>query len=442
MRDLPANEMQILKKTGIPPVFAQLLKQKSQQLHLAIALRATTPMQRYLMPAAPKPLSVKAKTGNWCFTKGVISVDPNLGKIQKNNKKWLLIKRDLEDLPTHKDLLHTLLHHVSLQEILSLLEAEEIELIKVENHEIYLKPLNRFPHDKQFVFKINFNEDESRIEKQCPIDFTKMLIQPFIKETKPSWWQAAWGDFDECRNTYYPIQYKTQDTDVFKDILVYGLYDQTKKILPITGDQDLLWISIPSKQHESLFKEFEEVVDTNKQSDIQKLYKSRIALHLRLGGKIQDVDACISNVSLGSLGRVSAYESYVIDSVNQGFIRSGIKHLRNLIQHAAENHNPRKIVSIDARMVHVWKGQISMTFNENELIQFVLQKDFLMSNIVNVNALWDMNKWAPLIAEQITLKQPVLPDTIQALKTYTQKTQNLPFVKKLNWPNPKVKDHE
>jgi hypothetical protein len=429
----------ILKKTGMPPVFAQFLKEKSDTLGAAFALRASTPLQRYLMPAAPKPSSVKAKTGNWGFNLGIISVDPDLGKTEKMDGKWQLIKRSDEDLPPPESgILHEVVHKLSLQEVLAGLTLGDFDPIGTgddikDSGSILLKPKYKFPDGSDVIFRINLNEEASRTAKQCPIDYSKFLVSPPLKEKQPHWWDIKWGNFDSCLDTYYPAQYKHASDLEFKDILIYGINDGSGKILPITGDQDLLWISIPFKQHENILKDFEEVIDTQKVGGVEKLYSERVALHLKLGGDPADAQQSIHNQSLAGMGCVTPYESYVIDEINHSFTGCGIKHLRNLIQHAAENHNPNKISPLDANMVHVWRGKISMTHNENEIIDYVLQKDYPIENIINIHPRWDMSKWSKVIAMQLALNQPIPVDTMSTYKLYRKKTQETPFFGLHTW---------
>jgi hypothetical protein len=418
-------ERQILVKTGMPPVFAQFLKEKSKALGIAFALRASSPVQRYLMPAAPKPASVKAKTGNWSFTKGIITIDPSLGKTEKVEGKWQLIPRTSHDFPKkNSGILSDTIHRLSLQEILSSLNSGEYSLVGTEQdiHDsgtLVLKPKFRFPASSHYVFRINFNEQKSRLEKQYPIDFSKILINIPLKEPQPIWWNEKWGDFEKCLDNYYPAQYMNDDDTEFKDIMVYGINDGSGKVLPITGDQDLLWISIPSSKHDKLLKDFEEVFNTFDRDGLEKLYLARVALHIRLGGKPEETDDAIHNSSLAGMGCITAYESYVIDEVNTAFDNnSGVHHLRNLIQHAAENHSPAEPSPMDANMIHIWRGKISMTHNENEMIQYVMQKDYPNENIFSIHHKWDMTKWGPVINLQLSLNQPVPADTLEEYKKY------------------------
>jgi hypothetical protein len=426
-------ERQILVKTGMPPVFAQFLKEKSKSLGIAFALRASSPMQRYLMPAAPKPVSVKAKTGNWSFTKGIITVDPLLGKTEKVEGKWQLIPRTAHDFPKkNSGILSDVIHRLSLQEILSSLNSGEYTLIGTEQDindsgTLILKPKFRFPASSNYVFRINFNEKKSRLQKQLIMDFSKMLINVPSREAQPSWWNEKWGVFEKCLDNYYPAQYMNDDETEFKDIVVYGINDGSGKVLPITGDQDLLWISIPSSKHEKLLKDFEEVFNTFEREGLENLYLARIALHIRLGGKPEDAEEAIHDYSLAGMGCITAYESYVIDEVNTAFDNCGVKHLRNLIQHAAENHTPSEPSPLDANMIHIWRGKISMTHNENEMIQYVMQKDYPNENIFSIHPKWDMNKWAPVINLQLSLNQPVPVETLEEYKKYriTNKPQKI-----------------
>jgi hypothetical protein len=442
--DVPAavedSEMAILTQTGLPPIFAQFLKEKSETLGVAFALRASTPIQRYLMPAAPKPSCVKAKTGNWCFTKGVITVDPALGKTEKIAGKWQVIPRQPRDVPA--EILQEVTHRLSLQEVLIGVNSGEYTLVGTwedieASSQLVVRAKYKYPYDSEFVFRINLAENKSRLEKQSPIDFSKMLSVLPQKPPQPSWWKSEWGTFTECLDYYYPAQYMRAHENDFQDVMVYGISDGSGKVLPITGDQDLLWITIPSKKHDALLKDFDVLYNTFETGGVEKLYHARLSLYLKLGGDPKFADAAISNSALAGMGTVTAYESYVIDEVNRAFAHSGVKHLRNLIQHAAENHNPEVLSPLDANMIHVWRGKVFMTHNENEIIQFIMQPEYPVENIVNVHSKWDMSKWAPFISLQLQLHQPVPTATFAAYQKHRQKTQSRFSFGVPGWPKNK-----
>jgi hypothetical protein len=438
-------EQRIIKRAAIPPVFAQFLKEKSLSLGVAFALRVSQSPHRYLMPASPKPISVKTKTGNWSFTKGVISVAAEFGTLEAEKGEWKLLPRHENDLPHDAKFLKSILHRLSLQEVLSGLNIGEYNLAGTEED---IKKTGRIkvkaakhPAGIETVFSINLTEKCPRVEPQCQIDFNKILAQLPEKESRPDWWNDQWGNFDVCLNNYYPAQYQHANDDYFTDILAYGVEDENGNVLPITGDQDLLWISMPLKSSNGLMREFSEVINTLEPGGVEKLYKARIALHLKMGGTEENAESSISNSSIAGLGCVTAYESYVINEVNKAFSDCGIHHLRNLIQHAAENHNPNTPSPLDAKMVHIWQGKISATQNEQELIKFFLQPGFPNENMIDIHPKWDMSKWSSAIYAQLVLKQPISPETLTAYKVYRMKsTKNSFFSKQLPDITKTVKD--
>jgi hypothetical protein len=426
---LDKRELRIIKRAEIPPVFAQFLKEKSLSLGVAFAVRISASHHRYLMPASPKPISVKTKTGNWSFTKGVISVDPALGLIENKNGAWELAKRHPQDLPLHKQIIEPVLHRISLQEVLAGLSIGEYALLGTEadiqsSGRLCVKAV-KHPTHSDAIFSINLMETAPRVIPQCPIDFKKMVVGLPIPEVRPAWWNEQWGAFDDCLSRYYPAQYREAQDDHFRDIFAYGVKDENNDVLPITGDQDLLWISMPTQMQSRLGDEFAEVMNTLEPGGVDKLYAARLSLYLKMGGNEEEAEKVISNSSIAGLGCVTPYESYVIDEVNRAFADSGIRHLRNLIQHAAENHNPDHPAPLDAPMVHIWKGCISLTQDENELVQFYMQKDFPDENHIDINHHWDMAQWAPAIYHQLVLKQPILPATMTVYRAYRQKNKSV-----------------
>ncbi len=427
-------ERELLARTGMPPVMAKLLEEKSQ-LFGAFAVRAGSPSNRYLMPAAPKPLSVKEKTGNWGFAKGVISVDPTLGKIIRKDGQWILRDRNPRDLPLTTGMLQETIHHIALQEVLAGLQANLYQLIGTEqdiqqSERLVVSAPKKHPANTQILFSINLNETKSRLEKQPPIQFEKFFANDHTFIDKPTWWLEKWGVFEDCATTHYPAQYKQSHDIDFKDILIYGLTDRDGKILPITGDQDLLWISVPSAK-QSEFKEFEDVLNTFEHDGRVTLYEARLALYLKMGGKIEEAEMYISNESITEVGFITPYESYVIDEINRAFSHTGIKHLRNLIQHAPENHNPNTHPSVDPPIIHIWQNKIYITRDEKQLVDHIMQGAYMKANIIQVNPKWNMRRWSQVIAAQVALKQPVLADTKLAYESYCAKHNLLPF-----WGNP------
>jgi hypothetical protein len=441
---LDDSEKEILASTGIPPIFAIYLKEKSRLLGVAFALRTTSPVQRYLMPAAPKPSSVKVKTGNWGFTKGVIPIEASLGKTLRIDHVWRLIPRLAGELPAKDSgVISEVLHTVSLQEVLAGINGQEFKLIGTvqdiqDSGRITIMASRKAPLNSEIIFSIALTEAKPRVQEQCKIDFEKITVKLPAREPRPTWWLDAWGDFDRSLDNYYPAQFKSAQDAEFRDIYVYGVADENNVVLPITGDQDLLWISIPTKLHESLLKDFEEVINTFEEGGVEKIYRARIALHLKMGGQPEEAENSIRNNSIAGLGSVSTHESFVIDEVNTSFSHSGVNHIRDLIQHASENHNPAKSSPLDVPAVHVWRDKISRTRNENEMIQFITHENYPQENIVNVNPRWDMNKWAAVITQQLQLKLPVPVVTLDAYKQHQTKSRSfgnlIGWVKKKDIP--------
>jgi hypothetical protein len=191
------------------------------------------------------------------------------------------------------------------------------------------------------------------------------------------------------------------------------------KVLPITGDQDLLWISRPAQNAEGLEK-FAKVANTFKVSEIEQLVSERIKLALYLARnsheKLPEL-LQINNASVARLGCVTTFESYIIDEVNKS-LGQVMTHMHDLFQHGTENRNPGLPSPMDSPMVHVWKGHVSLTQDEGELLEFVMQKGYLEENIIDVHPKWDMSKWSQVVNRQLELGQPVPLATLAARDEY------------------------
>jgi hypothetical protein len=412
-------EDHILKHTGIPAVFAQLLKQTSVKSNIAFAIRGGLPFQRYMMPCAPKPVSVKAKTGNWGFTKGVIAENNDLGKVEDKAGTIVIKPREQKDLPQKPGIVETTTHKLSLREVVAGLETGDFDFVSARDGRLIVTATDA-PTASNMEFSINLMESAPRVERQLAIENIERVSQNLQTIKKPDWWEDKWGDFTKATDNYFPAQMRDANLpqSKFEDIKIYGV-PNGGKILPITGDQDLLWISAPVKEQDTKGK-FSQVYNTFDSRNVEDLVLARIKMASDLvksnptaaHAEIQDVLA-ISNASIARLGCITAFESKVIDDVNKSFEKS-VPHMLDLFQHGAENRNPGKPSPLDAPMIHIWRGEIKLTNNENELINFVMQKDYLENNIIDIHPQWDMKKWGAVVEKQYQLQQPIPPLTMTA----------------------------
>ncbi len=407
-RRLSAKE--ILQATGIPPVFAKILKQQSKITGAAFAIRAGSPFQRYLMPAASKPSFIKAKIGNWGFTKGVLAVKAYFGKTKKSlDDTCSVLPRDEKDIPKNCEALGTVLHKLSIQEILAGIRSGEYILdpdndISKTNRLVVRSGDDNTPDDDNTLLSIDLSDIARSVKQHVQIKFENVTVDEKNGEPKPDWWdENKWGTFSEVSSSYYVAQSKEAWQEDYEDIPIYGV--KTKEgVLPITGDQDLLWMTMPVEIQKKL-AEINDVINTFAVDGVDKMIDARDRLHRALFPK----DAHLPHLEAASIARVGCmrpYESFISDKVN-ALVANEIDHLRDLFQHGAENRNPGALSLIDAPMVHVWNGELYMTETEEDLIDFTMQDGYLKDNILDIHPQWNMAKWAPVVAKQITLGHPI-----------------------------------
>lgn len=424
---LSQAESNISAQTGIPPLFAQYLKSVSEQLGCTFAIRVGEPFQRYLMPAAPKPSSVKAKNGNWGFTKGVISKEVKLGKIERDETDHKLHQKHRADYEVPKDQATTL-HRLSLQEVLAGIKSGDF--IRVGTDEditrtgrlVVKAKDDKAPDPNTILFSLDLNDIQRRIP---PIKIERELVKAGeIKyEPQPNWWKKEWGDFEEQSQHYYAAQYKDTEDKAFNDIHVFGVPDGKGNVLPITGDQDLFWISRPPVLKElgggtfspEAMQEATRVVNTFTPEGVVDMINARINMQ----GDNLDLDA-ITDSAVARLGCITPYESYLIDICNAPF-NQDVHHFRDLFQHGAENRNPGKPSPIDAPMLYINSERMELRNNEIEHVEYILTPGFLEKNIIDVHPGWDMAKWGAVVAKQLELNHPVSAATLQSYAKHLEK---------------------
>jgi hypothetical protein len=412
------SDQDILKLTGIPPSFAEMLKRVSVEKDIAIAIRGGSPFQRYLMPCAPKPSSVKAKTGNWGFTKGVISEDISFGKKEaKANGEWGIKERDdNKELPLGKGIVEPIVHKLSLNEILAGIDSGEYNFVSAEQGRLIVTARDA-PDNTNFEFSIDLKEQAPRADKQMELKNTDSLTVNLKTSSQPSWWKEEFGNFAEKSQTYFPAQQRdiaNNPAAGFSDLMVYGVITNNLGTLPITGDQDLLWLSRPLDK--ATGKEVK-VLNTYKAEDEKELGEIRLNMAIARAEKDPanaESHLTISNDTLHGLGCITPFESEVLDDANKEFANEAA-HIQGLFQHGCENRNPGIPSPLDAPMVHIWKGEMYMTQNEKELLAFVMQPGYLQNNIIDVHPKWDMQQWSAVVEQQYQLQQPIPPATFVAL---------------------------
>lgn len=413
----PKREIPTASEIKMPSAMVRAFQNVSKIFKNAvIAIRGNSSQPLYSEPSAPKPGIVKAKTSNQGFCEGMIPVDdkklgkidPKTGVIREYTEKDLPHKANGEvDLPTIQ-------HKQSLKHIMDGLKSGRYEYVDEQK-----TAKNGILRVREVANK-NFNPviysiDLKDAKATAPTQKIKLGEDAKVATSlPPKWWnEAAFGKFEEKIDYRYPTFYQVGDT--VKPLSVYGRR-VGNDVLPITGDQDILWISIPAdltlpselKAHEviNVFAKdvdngtvlIERLLDLSDHFANEKKDDS-----LRL--KIED----IPNSIVAGMGITTAYESYMAILINREIkLTMGIDldyaYIRNFIQHGFENRTPFKPESLDGIIHHIGANFHLVTRTESELINLVAKRPEYEKQLIDVHPQWKP-EWAPVVERQKNLRE-------------------------------------
>lgn len=416
-----------LEAAGMPHELAAQVMLLANDFGVAIAVRAGHPSYLYEDLSVPKPLSIKAKTGNWGLTKGVIPRDPMFG-----NPANAEIEMDGHQLYSdHDDFVQ---HKVELNYVLRGLQKEnpEFELVCIDGvmadddiharHRLMIRVLG-MEHSpiQDTVFSIDLGNPLPESHVEVSHVRTQLTV---ANASKPLWWDDAFGVFEDRIHARYHLYYQHEMNDEAKPVEIYG--KKVKGItLPITGDMDILWISRPNPEvagwlnHVVSSLPIHEPVNVNDSDVANNLHATLIAIARKDPNHfIERKDIQIAR--LQTLGCLTPFEAYIILTLNKRFA-SIVKNIANLFQHGPENRNPGRPSSIDSPVLHIVKGDKWITATEEALISCLLddEKKYISSYPFDVHPVWNLELWAPVIRCQLKLGQPVPDSTRDKYLEYT-----------------------
>ncbi len=407
-RQTPEQRKRALAEAGIPLKFADALDEISKAYGACFSFRMGANWYLYEDESAPKPSSIKAKTSNSPFTKGVIPVNSKLfGKIEGNTIRE---HKEGKDVPLDQP---TVQHKLSLMEVAAGLKNGIYKQVDSSNpDELHIQAITNVAELKDVIVTIKLKSDPSLDTKQ----------------TDPGWWKPTWGNFNEKAKHRYPLYYQASPEAKSEALMVYGITDPNNKTIPITGDQDLLWITRPHDltARKGFPKGATTVLDTYDPSGLEKMESMIWNLDVYFGetlGKDKKLFSKIENIpreTLHRMGCLTPYEAYMILAVNQKTLVH-ITHVKDFIQHGAENRNPGTPSNIDARMVHFYNGEVIPTANEEKLVEFVCKEGYVKQNIIDVHPKWNMELWAKVVKKQLESHYPVNKDTFKAYNEHMNK---------------------
>ena len=384
----------------------ELANQIAEYIHhtfnTAIAIRCNSAFQFLAVPSAPKSIAIKAKTGTWGLTKGVIPADATLGKYNRHNVPVNQHYRK----PDHVILIQ---HKIKLRDILSGLTSTppkyELSSSELESHVLLIKPLldreECAPASTDIIYCI-------KLDEKTPILINNPYVNDELILSKPSWWNDTWGDYATLFHSYFPLYYQQGlDKSTRKPVEIYAIKqasNEIKSLLPITRDFDLLWVAQPHHQIEFITQfavehhiQLHDVIDTHRYKPTKKLLQNLNAL-VRQYDPNHIWELTLSDLT--NLGTVTPFEILIIHMMNLQTEKFS-KHTGNLFQHGAENRNPDKLSDINGNILHFWKGQIILTRDETDLVNFLLNEpNFLNENSIAIHPGWNKSLWVPVNEKQ------------------------------------------
>lgn len=439
-----------LAEVGAPPYFVDAVLNVSNTYKTAITFRGNQPIQAFLNPAAPKPGFVKAKNSAHALVKGVIPFDSKvLGRIEKdgsmreydiNDKS--VIKYPDKLVGNKKDangkITESGIHHqITLEEVTIGLKNGELKLLEdpVKNNILKVSAVSDNPKINQVIYGIDlgkFSAPTLATEEKR----TLARVGSKIEIDAPSWWdEKNWGNFTEQQHHLYSVNYQATAQTPAKPLMVLALQDDQKHSVPIRMDQDLLWIAKPTDEKSlglttSLAPEMHQPLNTfdkdHGPSNTADLMLRLFALDEQISQQtkqprkfptLEDIPA----YQVAALGNVTPFEAYTSFKLNDEVnLKVGSqKIMKNMVQHGAENRSPFAPSDLDGKMLHIWNGQLAVTHTEKELASFVLKTPgYLEKNMITIHPEWNMKLWAPVVAQQIELKQPVAPKLLESYTKY------------------------
>jgi len=403
--------------TGFPHELLSLTMLFADKLNVSLALRVGQPPNACKgFPVAPKPMCVKTKTCNDSqhipFLSGFIPYNQALfGRSQEGN------------FPNDQTIIHL---QVSLYEILAGMERDEYCDFHYENDTLTFKAKHAdFTIKNNISFKINLSAGKPPLQYDNNL-LTKLT--PWVEKTpltKPAFWdETVLGNFNDAVNFLYTVSYSQQQSEY---IPMKVLATADKKA--ITGDVDILWVAVPidyaqAKNHKQYntanAKERAELIES------LKILSQKLNMHFD-ATKLQKITEFAKTA-----GIITAYELLFEVAVNEEFSKVD-PYFNNLYQHGAETNNPGKPSPLNSKILHFHKGMLVLTENEDELIKFVMQPDYLEQNYIRVHPGWNMQKWSQVVERQLHLKQHVNPETVKRYHASCRHSSQNKFSQSMNW---------
>lgn len=361
---------------------------------------AVTAQHETITEFAAKPVLMKTKTSlpdGPQFLRGLIAWDQEL--LGREGSK-----------PIPENSFKPIQLAVTLREILIGVENNHYEIIDIVNDDIIFITPHADTEEKRntrYILNLsNGHKDRRRLNEELRHELQPWETQ---KEPKiPDFWKSTWGNFQESLNNFYPVSYirpsgrNPQPLEVAADL-------QNK---PITGDIDLFAITIPFNKINN-DDSYHTLFNSASPEQLEQLY----ILSFILCSAHQLDDISLSNGKfLENSGILTPYELTIIKTINYNVNAITSSVITDLIQHGPETNNPGQPSSLEDKIFHIFpNGNFLITRTEDELVGLMLR---LKTQYIRINPNWNMEKWAPVIKQQLKYHFPVSPKTLEKYQAY------------------------
>lgn len=368
-----------IKPIEMPPTMVNICQKISSQYGgLVFAFFANSSLPIYEQHCIGKPhrivIDIKSKetqeilgkSSNQGFAAGLLVEDSKrLGKmdekgvIREYGQPFDMPRDEKGNVPTGPDSqLGLIQHKQSLRSVFESLKEGDFKMVGEPGEDGILRVYDT-RHKNPVIFSINLL-DKNAIEN---------LANARQKAPEsPTWWKPSFGEFAKKIDFLYPASYETgimhgDEVQCIpgtrpEPLMVYGIKDEQGHILPITGDQDLLWISIPRDLDLPDWATKE--IDTDRKEgpsqmleDLHRLNDYFAKKNMPTLNLFPDNEKDMANLLqvIAGFGIVTPYEAYMSILVNKELAIS-IPHARRLIQHGTEAHSPPALPAKEIGVVH------------------------------------------------------------------------------------------
>ena len=316
--------------------------------------------------------------------------------------------------------------HITMRELIDGINTSPpmYQIVGVDESSLIIEPTteNKLP-DSQLQFQIDFSKAQDT--PNVNLELIAPLLAQHSELTEPEWWNPSWGEFATIHQQQFSVNYRNQRTSDFAPLNLLAKDDKA-----VTADADILFVGMPppsrfsdagllstedlaAQNYARLASYYQPVNAANTIEGIPTLLATVPQLNAGLYSSSTEIDisALIAfkeylddrSTELERGGMITPCEELFVITVNQQYA-THVQGSDQLFKHGPESNNPGTPSPMsDVRMLHVWRGRQVITENEQELVDFVMQDDYLENNVVNVHPQWNMQLWSPVIEKQLAL---------------------------------------